>query len=207
MSKSNNNMFEVRLVTLGDSKVGKTSLILRYVDDEFNLNYLSTMGFDLKIKKIKLSNNKEVKVKIFDTAGQERFKSIASNYLKKAEGIILVYDITDRISFENIDNWVDDINKEGENSKAIILIGNKSDKEDERAIQKEEGEKLAKNCCGGIKFYETSCQTGENVEKAINDLVNDVYNKYSGNISEDKDNNLIIEKDRKVEGNGRKRFC
>ena len=207
MSKSNNNMFEVRLVTLGDSKVGKTSLILRYVDDEFNLNYLSTMGFDLKIKKIKLSNNKEVKVKIFDTAGQERFKSIASNYLKKAEGIILVYDITDRISFENIDNWVDDRNKEGENSKAIILIGNKSDKEDERAIQKEEGEKLAKNCCGGIKFYETSCQTGENVEKAINDLVNDVYNKYSGNISEDKDNNLIIEKGRKGEGNGRKRFC
>ena len=200
-------MFEVRLVTLGDSKVGKTSLILRYVDDEFNLNYLSTMGFDLKIKKIKLSNNKEVKVKIFDTAGQERFKSIASNYLKKAEGIILVYDITDRISFENIDNWVDDINKEGENSKAIILIGNKSDKEDERAIQKEEGEKLAKNCCGGIKFYETSCQTGEKVEKAINDLVNDVYNKYSGNISEDKDNNLIIEKGKKGEGNGRKRFC
>ena len=195
------------MVTLGDSKVGKTSLILRYVDDEFNLNYLSTMGFDLKIKKIKLSNNKEVKVKIFDTAGQERFKSIASNYLKKAEGIILVYDITDRISFENIDNWVDDINKEGENSKAIILIGNKSDKEDERTIQKEEGEKLAKNCCGGIKFYETSCQTGENVEKAINDLVNDVYNKYSGNISEDKDNNLIIEKGKKGEGNGRKRFC
>ena len=207
MSKSNNNMFEVRLVTLGDSKVGKTSLILRYVDDEFNLNYLSTMGFDLKIKKIKLSNNKEVKVKIFDTAGQERFKSIASNYLKKAEGIILVYDITDRISFENIDNWVDDINKEGKNSKPIILIGNKSDKEDERAIKKDEGEKLAKNCCGGIKFYETSCQTGENVEKAINDLVNDVYNKYSGNISEDKDNNLIIEKDRKRQGNGRKRFC
>ena len=207
MSKSNNNMFEVRLVTLGDSKVGKTSLILRYVDDEFNLNYLSTMGFDLKIKKIKLSNNKEVKVKIFDTAGQERFKSIASNYLKKAEGIILVYDITDRISFENIDNWVDDINKEGKNSKPIILIGNKSDKEDERAIKKDEGEKLAKNCCGGIKFYETSCQTGENVEKAINDLVNDVYNKYSGNISEDKDNNLIIEKGRKGEGNGRKRFC
>ena len=200
-------MFEVRLVTLGDSKVGKTSLILRYVDDEFNLNYLSTMGFDLKIKKIKLSNNKEVKVKIFDTAGQERFKSIASNYLKKAEGIILVYDITDRISFENIDNWVDDINKEGKNSKPIILIGNKSDKEDERAIKKDEGEKLAKNCCGGIKFYETSCQTGENVEKAINDLVNDVYNKYSGNISEDKDNNLIIEKDRKRQGNGRKRFC
>ena len=207
MSKSNNNMFEVRLVTLGDSKVGKTSLILRYVDDEFNLNYLSTMGFDLKIKKIKLSNNKEVKVKIFDTAGQERFKSIASNYLKKAEGIILVYDITDRISFENIDNWVDDINKEGKNSKPIILIGNKSDKEDERAIKKDEGEKLAKNCCGGIKFYETSCQTGENVEKAINDLVNDVYNKYSGNIPEDKDNNLIIEKDRKRQGNGRKRFC
>ena len=200
-------MFEVRLVTLGDSKVGKTSLILRYVDDEFNLNYLSTMGFDLKIKKIKLSNNKEVKVKIFDTAGQERFKSIASNYLKKAEGIILVYDITDRISFENIDNWVDDINKEGKNSKPIILIGNKSDKEDERAIKKDEGEKLAKNCCGGIKFYETSCQTGENVEKAINDLVNDVYNKYSGNIPKDKDNNLIIEKDRKRQGNGRKRFC
>ena len=198
MSKSKQKMFEAHIVTLGDTKVGKTSLILRYIDNFFNLNYLSTMGIDSKIKKIKLSNNEEIKVKISDTAGQERFKSIASNYMKKANGIILVYDITDRMTFKNIDS---------QNSKPIILIGNKSDKIEERCITQEEGEQLAAKCCGGIKFYETSCKSGENVEEAINNLVNDIYNKYSGNNLNDVDNNIKIEKDKKGKEKGKKKCC
>ena len=205
MSNPQKGLFEAHLVTLGDSKVGKTSLVVRYMDDEFNVNYLSTMGIDFKAKKIKLPNNEEIKVKISDTAGQERFKSIASNYMKKANGIILVYDITDRISFQNIDNWVESINQESENSKPIILIGNKSDRISDRKVEKTEGEELAKNCCGGIKFYETSCKTGENVENAINDLINDVYNKYSGNNLND--DALKIKKGKKHENNGKKKLC
>ena len=207
MSKTKPKMFEAHIVTLGDTKVGKTSLILRYIDNFFNLNYLSTMGIDSKIKKIKLSNNEEIKVKISDTAGQERFKSIASNYMKKANGIILVYDITDRMTFKNIDRWAEEINKDSQNSKPIILIGNKSDKIEERCITKEEGEQLADKCCGGIKFYETSCKTGENVEEAINSLVNDIYNKYSGNNLNDVDNNIKIEKDKTGKEKGKKKCC
>lgn len=201
MSKTKPKMFEAHIVTLGDTKVGKTSLILRYIDNFFNLNYLSTMGIDSKIKKIKLSNNEEIKVKISDTAGQERFKSIASNYMKKANGIILVYDITDRMTFKNIDRWAEEINKDSQNSKPIILIGNKSDKIEERCITKEEGEQLADKCCGGIKFYETSCKTGDNIEKAINDLAEQIYNKFCGNINEN--NNIVINKNRKEKEKGK----
>ena len=207
MSKTKQKIFEAHIVTLGDSKVGKTSLILRYIDNFFNMNYLSTMGIDSKIKKIKLSNGEEIKVKISDTAGQERFKSIASNYMKKANGILLVYDITDSMSFKNIDRWADEINKDSQNTKPILLIGNKSDKDDERCISKEEGEKLAEKSCGGIKFFETSCKTGENVEEAINSLVNDIYNKYSGNNLNDVNNNIKIENDKKGKEKENKKCC
>ena len=208
MSKKNEKkkMFEAHLVTLGDTKVGKTSLILRYIDNFFNMNYLSTIGIDSKIKKITLSNGEEIKVKISDTAGQERFKSIASNYMKKANGILLVYDITDKLTFDNINKWAEEINKDEEKTKPILLIGNKSDKSDERVVTKEEGEEFAKKCCGGIKFYETSCKTGENVEEAINDLVNQIYNKDSGNNLND-GSNIKIDKNKKVNEKEKKKCC
>ena len=208
MSKKNEKkkMFEAHLVTLGDTKVGKTSLILRYIDNFFNMNYLSTIGIDSKIKKITLSNGEEIKVKISDTAGQERFKSIASNYMKKANGILLVYDITDKLTFENINKWAEEINKDEEKTKPILLIGNKSDKSDERVVTKEEGEEFAKKCCGGIKFYETSCKTGENVEEAINDLVNQIYNKDSGNNLND-GSNIKIDKNKKGNEKEKKKCC
>ena len=196
MEKGKQKMFEAHLVTLGDTKVGKTSLILRYIDNSFNTNYLSTIGIDSKIRKIKLSNGEEIKVKISDTAGQERFKSIASNYMKKANGILLVYDITDNETFQNITKWADEINTNKENSKPVLLIGNKSDIIEGRKVGKKEGEDLAKNCCGGIKFYETSCKTGDNVENAINDIVNQIYNKFSGHNLNDTDN-IKIEKGKK----------
>ena len=208
MSKKNEKkkMFEAHLVTLGDTKVGKTSLILRYIDNFFNMNYLSTIGIDSKIKKITLSNGEEIKVKISDTAGQERFKSIASNYMKKANGILLVYDITDKLTFDNINKWAEEINKDEEKTKPILLIGNKSDKSDERVVTKEEGEEFAKKCCGGIKFYETSCKTGENVEEAINDLVNQIYNKDSGNNLND-GSNIKIDKNKKGNEKEKKKCC
>ena len=205
MEKGKQKMFEAHLVTLGDTKVGKTSLILRYIDNSFNTNYLSTIGIDSKIRKIKLSNGEEIKVKISDTAGQERFKSIASNYMKKANGILLVYDITDNETFQNITKWADEINTNKENSKPVLLIGNKSDIIEGRKVDKMEGEDLAKNCCGGIKFYETSCKTGDNVENAINDIVNQIYNKFSGHNLNDTDN-IKIEKGKKG-GQKQKKKC
>ena len=101
--------FLVNIITLGNGQVGKTSLIFKYVDNVFSLNYVKTLGMDFKIKMVKLPNSEEVIVKITDTVGQERFGSLSSNYLKKANGIILAYDITNRESFEALNNWADDI--------------------------------------------------------------------------------------------------
>ena len=196
------NKFQVHLITLGDSAVGKTSLIGRYLENNFSNNYISTHGIYEQLKKIKLKNGQEIKVKITDTAGQERYHAIAANYIKKANGILLVYDITNKDSFENVNKWAQEIRDKSEDSIPIVLIGNKLDLEEERCINKEEGEEFAKKYCdGGIKFYETSCKTGANVNEAIDDLVNQVYDKYSkNNLNEDNNINL----DAKQKGRGGK---
>ena len=174
-----NKMFEASLITLGDGQVGKTSLIYRYIDDTFTFDYLSTIGIDSKKKIIKLENNEQIKVKIFDTAGQERFRSITSNYIKKANGILLIYSVDNPKSFENIETWYQSISEEeNKNKLPVVFIGNKSDLEEKRQISKETGIDLAEKFGIENHFYETSCKTGENVEKAINDLVNQIYEKF-----------------------------
>ena len=206
MSKKNtkHKQFEAHLITLGDGQVGKTSIILRYIDNTFTLNYLSTIGIDVKIKKVTLANGEEIKVKISDTAGQERFKSIASNYTKKADGVILVYDITSQKSFMDVDMWFAEINKR-ENTKPIILIGNKSDMEEKRQVSTQEGIDWAKKYGEGVNFYETSCKTGDNIEKAVNDLVNQLYTKHSGN-NLNEDNNIKINK-KNAKSDKKKKKC
>ena len=198
--------FEAHIITLGDSQVGKTSLIRRYTENQFTGEYLTTIGFDLKIKKMTLPNGEEIRIKVSDTAGQERFKSIATNYLKKANGILLVYDVTKETSYNNIDNWLEQIKSDSDIKRPMILIGNKSDMVNERVISKEKGEELAKNCCGGINFYETSCKTGENVDEAINDLVYQIYNKYSGKNLNDT-GNIKIDQGEKGKGKKKKKCC
>ena len=205
-NKQRQKMFEIHLITLGDGQVGKTSIIFRYIDNIFSGNYLSTIGIDVKIKKVTLSNGEEIKIKISDTAGQERFKAIASNYTKKADGIIFVYDITSSKSFMEVENWLSEITKEG-NDKPLILLGNKCDLEENRQISTEEGIDLSKKYGEGIKFYETSCKTGDNIEKAINDLVNQVYAKISGNNLDDNDTNNIKIDEKDVKNDKKKKSC
>ena len=205
MSKTK-KLFEAHIVTLGNGQVGKTSIILRYIDDRFSANYLSTIGIDSKIKKIKMPNGEQIKVKISDTAGQERFRSIASNYLKKANGILLVYDITCHESFSDINKWLQEINK-NESTKPMVLIGNKSDLEEKREVPKEEGMGYAKNVAKNIPFYETSCKTGDNVDKAIMDLVNQIYNKYSSNNKIENIENIEIVKEKDNEDIKEKKKC
>ena len=203
--KKSNKKLEARIITLGDGAVGKTSLIFKYVDNAFSLLYLETAGIDSKMRFITLENGKEIKVVLTDTAGQERYRSIASNYIKKADGILLVYDITRGETFDGIKEWIKSIKTESEDSKPIILIGNKSDLNEERQIKKEDGKNFADNYCGGIKFYEISCKSGDNVEEAINDLVNQVYIKKYGN-EQNEENNIKLEK-RNIEETGRRRCC
>ena len=168
---------EVKIITLGDGQVGKSSLIIQFIENKFSFTYLSTIGLDFKQKKVTLPNNKEVKIRIFDTAGQERFKSIAVNYIKKADGVLLVYDITSQESFNSVGKWINDIKEAMGDKVCMILVGNKIDLP-KRVITKEMGEEKAKDF--NIHFFETSCKTGENVEKAFFDLAEQILIKTNG---------------------------
>ena len=202
--KDKKKIFDAQIITLGEGKVGKTSLIFRYIDNTFTLNYLSTIGIDSKVKKIKLQNGEDVKVKLFDTAGQERFKSITTNYIKKANGILLVYDITEETSFKKIETWYANLSGDSNNTLPIVLIGNKSDLEDDRAVSTEEGLELAKKLKIEKHFFETSCQSGQNVHEAINDLVQQIYDKF-GNKTES--SNIEIKNIKPKDEKKGKKFC
>lgn len=172
MSKVVRTFFPI--ILLGDGAVGKTSLILKTVNNEFNDSLLSTIGVDYLEKKTKV-NDKDIKLKIYDTAGQERFKGIALNTIRNSEGVLLVYGIDNRSSFNNLEDWMENIQGVINTSKKpIILVGNKADlPEEERKISKEEGEKFAEKY--KIKFYECSAKEGINVNEAFDDLLQQMY--------------------------------
>ena len=166
-----------QILLIGDSSVGKTSLIQRYANGIFKEEYLATVGLDFYTKQETI-NNINVLVRLWDTAGQERFKSLTPNYFKNAEGVIITYDITSSQSFENLKFWINSIKTNlGEKNIIIpiIIVGNKLDKEDMRDITREEAEKFAKE--NKYKYFETSAKTGEGVDDAIRDLVNQVLEK------------------------------
>ena len=154
----------IKILTLGNSKVGKTSFIYRYTDNLFQFNYVSTQGNDYLTKIVELPNGKMYSVNFFDTAGQERFRAMSFNLIKKCDGILLIYDITDKESFESIPKWMENIQDNKGLDYPIILCGNKIDLENKRVISKKEGEELAQKF--GITFFETSNKDGKNVEKA-----------------------------------------
>ncbi|CAI5662248.1 unnamed protein product [Oreochromis niloticus] len=154
--------FLFKLLLIGDSGVGKTCLIIRFAEDNFNSTYISTIGIDFKVKTIEV-DGKKVKLQVWDTAGQERFKTITTAYYRGAMGIILVYDITDEKSFENIQNWMKSIKENASAGVSRMLLGNKCDIEAKRKVSKETGEKLAKD--HGIRFFETSAKSSINVEE------------------------------------------
>ena len=177
------NIDEKKILTLGETSVGKSSFIGYFIDKKFSYNYLPTLGFDFKAKKINLPNGKNVKLKVFDTAGQERFKSMSLNHLKQIDGVLLIYDITNEESFKNISKWMNDIRQSRDKTLPIVLCGNKCDLEDKRVISKEMGEKKAEE--NDISFIETSCKEGINIDEAFMELVKLIYNKSEENENRD----------------------
>ena len=151
-----------RVCLLGDAAVGKTSLLTRFCDDSFKENYNNTIGVDFRMVTLKFKNIIS-KLHIWDTAGQERFRSLALNYLNNSHGFIFVYDITNKQSFNNVINWINLAFEKNKNSIVNFLVGNKNDKEEERAVTKEEGENLAKE--KKLLFLETSAKKDNNVQK------------------------------------------
>lgn len=164
-----------KLVLIGDSGVGKSCLLLRFADDQFTETYITTIGVDFRFKTIPVPSGtidkntgnpvmKTIKLQIWDTAGQERFRTITSAYYRGADGIVVVYDCTDRDSFNHIEEWVEEVNKYASVTTSKILLANKCDEKDQK-VTAEEGREKARKL--GLGFIETSAKTGQNVEEAF----------------------------------------
>jgi Ras-related protein Rab-8A len=165
----------LKLLLIGDSSVGKSSLLLRFAEDSFNQSFISTIGVDFKTRSIEL-DGEQVKLSIWDTAGQERFRTITAAYYRGANGIILVYDITSEVSFNNIRSWINNIEEHASDSVCKILVGNKCDMEDKRQVSTAQGQNLAKEF--NIKFFETSAKADINVEKAFQAIARDSKKRF-----------------------------
>ena len=182
------SLTEIKIITLGETEVGKSSFIIKYVEGKFSSNYMSTLGLDFRQKKIELEDGKEINLQLFDTAGQERYKSISSNLIKKANGILLIYDISNKTSFNSIGKWMESIEEISSSNTIVILIGNKSDLEDERQVKREEGERTAKEY--NIPFYETICKTGINIDEVFLRITKEILNK-KGNIDSNRKSEIL----------------
>ena len=177
MTSSTNEEPEINLkiLILGDSSVGKTSLLLKYADGYFPTMYVATIGVEYKIKKINI-NGADINLQIWDTAGQERFRSITKNFMKGADGIMYVYDITQKSSFDNLKSWIRSSEESTEGFKKLIA-GNKSDLEIDRVVQ---NESLTKYCEDkNIKGLEVSAKTGSKVNEAFETLARLIVGKMS----------------------------
>ncbi|XP_076588218.1 ras-related protein Rab-8B-like [Chaetodon auriga] len=181
MAKTYDYLF--KLLLIGDSGVGKTCLLFRFSEDSFNTTFISTIGIDFKIRTIEL-DGKRVKLQIWDTAGQERFRTITTAYYRGAMGIMLVYDICNEKSFENIKNWIRNIEEHASSDVEKMVLGNKCDMTDRRQVSKDRGEKLAIDY--GVKFLETSAKSSLNVEEAFYTMGRDILHNLS---SKTTDNN------------------
>ena len=192
--------FPLKVIVIGDTCVGKTNFIFRFVENRFSLNYVSTVGFDYRSKIITLpKSKKKVKLQIWDTAGQERYNAVNKNLFQKVQGVIIMYDITNRASFENINKWLY-LLSQNVSDKAKILVGSKLDlSEEKRIVTEEEGQNLADK--NNMPFYETSSKTGENVEKIFFTLAQNIYENLSNeNINDNASVKIIPNPERQKKG-------
>jgi small GTP-binding protein len=164
--------FKLKIVVVGDSGVGKTNLIRRFIQDDFQSNSKATVGVEFFSKSFKINDN-VFKIEIWDTAGQERYKSITAAYYKGAKGGLVVYDVTSKTSFDNVDNWVSEIKEKASTDMKTMMIGNKIDLKDERAVSTEEALEKAKLL--ELPLMEASALDSTNVKQAFYDLLKEMY--------------------------------
>eukprot|EP00477_Mikrocytos_mackini_P000654 GAHX01000701.1.p1 GENE.GAHX01000701.1~~GAHX01000701.1.p1 ORF type:complete len:220 (-),score=53.82 GAHX01000701.1:62-676(-) len=195
--------FLFKILIIGDSAVGKSSLLLRFADDEYRSSYISTIGVDFKVKTVDI-NDKKVKLQMWDTAGQERFRTITSAYYKGANGILLVFGYDDKDSFDHIKSWLEQIKSNASDDVQILLIGNKNDlNASEKKVTDEEAQHEADE--RGLKFISTSAAQDNNVEESFTEMAKIIMEKFpdkeigkseKGNSAAD----LVGKKDKKSDG-------
>jgi Ras-related protein Rab-1A len=164
----------LQLLLIGDSGVGKSCLLLRFADDTYTESYISTIGVDFKIRTVDL-DSKVIKLQIWDTAGQERFRTITSSYYRGAHGIIVTYDVTDQESFNNVKQWLNEIDRYANENVNKLLVGNKCDLEDKRVVDKATAQAFAEEI--GVQYIETSAKNATNVEEAFMKMAGEIKNR------------------------------
>ena len=190
-----------KFIVIGSSGVGKTAILKRLVDDVFTGESQSTIGVEFIATTIDVDGN-SVKLQIWDTAGQERFRSIAKAYFRSAVGVILVFDLTDRKSFEDLNQWLNDVHSLCDPNAVVTLIGNKSDLNSQRAITQSEAESFAQ--MHQLTYLETSALGGDNIQEAFQRTAAAVYRKSVNN----KEKNAPISPGQKLDAkSGDKKGC
>ena len=164
----------LKYIIIGDSAVGKSNLLLRFAQNDFKYEYQLTIGVEFGAKNIEI-NKRRYRLQIWDTAGQENYRSITRAYYKNSVCAILVYDITNRDSFEHISNWIEDCLSQSPKTVFMVLVGNKSDLNEQRKVSFEEGQQMAKN--NNMMFFETSAKSGANVDKIFEQSAKEIDSK------------------------------
>jgi len=193
MSAAEHDFF-FKILLIGDSGVGKSCLLLRFADNSWTETHISTIGVDFKIKTLEI-DGKTVKLQIWDTAGQERFRTITSSYYLGAQGIILVYDCTDRESFNNVKQWMGEIDRYACENVNKLLVANKCDLVDQRQVDTQTGKEFAD--AYEIPFIETSAKTSFNVDKCFIQMATSIKNRVSNQTGKGATSGTIKDLDKK----------
>ena len=185
--------YKIKIIVVGDSGVGKTNLINRFASDKFDTNSKATIGVEFVYKALKI-NKEVIKVEVWDTAGQERYRAITSSYYNGSKGAIIVYDITNENSFNNIESWMKEVSKKGKSDIQFLLVGNKKDLVNDRQVTEQKGIDKAKEL--NMHLFEASALEKTNVNEAFNYLMKEIYLEIR------KEKNINTNNDDKIEQNG-----
>ena len=213
MSDEEKYNYLLKYIIIGDSAVGKSNLLLQYTFGEFIEEYKNTIGVEFGAKNVDI-DNKSYRIQIWDTAGQECFKSITRAYYKNSVCAIVVYDITCLDSFNNVSSWIEDCKNYSPKNVYIVLVGNKSDLEERRQIPTEKGQEIADKF--GISFFETSAKTGSNVVKIFEESAKEIAKRIDSDFYDLNDEdcgiikgkkNIKVSNAKKLGGKQKKKFC
>ena len=180
-SLEDKNDYVFKLVLVGDSGVGKSCILHQFIYNRFRKNTTQTIGVDFSAKNVHI-DNQEIKLQIWDTAGQEKFRSVARSYYRGAIGIIIVYDITKVESFQHIATWLADARNAARSECSVCVVGNKGDLEDQRVVRTEDGKLFCTE--NNLLFFECSALTGDNIDEIFNEISRHIFNKIESGIIE-----------------------
>ena len=192
-------VYKFRVIILGNISVGKTCIWNKYLFNKYSKDYKCSVGVEMKVKNLNISQSSIAELKIWDTCGDEKYRSITRQYYKDADGIILVYDITKKSSFDSLESWLEEIRNNGPEHAEVILVGNKSDLNDQRVIKIEEAEEFAQH--KKLSFIEVSAKTGRNITLLFEKLTNKLIQNFKEREKNNKNKSNEMNNSVKLKGN------